>query len=171
MKDTLLPVVVVIALVAGIWYYINVRAQHDASARALSAAAADQGAAVRSVKKKASTISHTPNPGSGAEATPGPVPVAEAEPTPKSFFVEVARPAPPPNPVPTSTLGDVKLGMDATQVVELLGEPKLTAVTTEGGILFETYVYARGPDRVWMIQLRAGRVEARNQASAFIRSP
>jgi hypothetical protein len=168
MKDTLLPVAVVIALVAGIWYYINVRAQHDAIARAFSA---DQGAAAPSVKKKAPTIPHTPKPGRVAEASPGPVPVAEAEPTPKSVFIEVAKPALPPNPVPTGTLGDVKLGMDATQVVELLGEPKLTAVTTEGGILFETYVYAHAPDRVWLIQLRAGRVEARNQASAIIRSP
>lgn len=76
--------------------------------------------------------------------------------------VEVVKPAAPaPIPIPTGTLNDVKPGMQATQVVELLGEPKLTAVTTEKGILLETYVYHEPGDRVWMGPPARRRVETR----------
>jgi hypothetical protein len=57
MKDTLLPIALVITLVAGIWYYINVRAQQDASARAFSATlfgwSASMGAALKRLIRKA----------------------------------------------------------------------------------------------------------------------
>jgi hypothetical protein len=37
------------------------------------------------------------------------------------------------------------VGMDTTRVVELLGEPDLTALKIDRGNLFETYVYKKKP--------------------------
>ena len=49
--------------------------------------------------------------------------------------------------------------MNATRVVELLGEPDLSALTINRGKLFETYVYKEKPGRkLAFIRLEGGRV-------------
>src|ERR1700683_2929019 len=155
MKDILLPVALVLIVVAAIWYYVSLGSQREASARALSASAAEAAATPPAPRKKTPPARHVPKPEPVAEA-------AVVNPDPVVEVVKTAAPAPKPVPIPTGTLNDVKPGMQATQVVDLLGEPKLTAVTTKKGILFETYVYAHAPgDRVWMVCLRGGRVEKR----------
>jgi hypothetical protein len=150
MKDALLPLAFVIIMGAGIWYYISVSAQRDANARALGAASAEQAAPAVPVKKPAPAIRRVTKP----------EPVAEVAPPPESVPVEIAKLSRAPQPVPSGTLSDIKPGMEASQVVDLLGEPKLTTMTADRGGLLETYVYKPG-DRILMIRLRGGRVEAR----------
>ena len=152
MKDILLPLVLITAAIGGTWYYVSVTTKRDANARALSSAPADPPAVTAPQKK------HAP-----IHKAVKPEPVEEAETVaapPRSE--EIVRPVRVPKPVPTGTLSEIKPGMMATQVVDLLGEPKLTAVTIERGTLLETYVYDREPgDGVWLIHLRGGRVDKR----------
>lgn len=154
MKDTVLPVgFIVAALVAGTWYYMSMSAQRDANARAFSVSAAAN-AAPPAVKKAPPVIRRI--------LKPGPVPEVASDPNPVP--VEVAKSAPEPlaRRVHMGSLSDIKPGMEADTVIDLLGEPDLTAVTTDRGSLLATYVYGRDfGRRILMIHLRGGRVEFR----------
>lgn len=152
MKDVLLPLALITAAIGGIWYYVSVTTKRDASARAFSSAPADLPAVTATQKKQAPIHKAVKRE---------PVEQAETVAAPQRPL-EIARPVRVPEPIPTGTLSEIKPGMRATQVVDLLGQPKLTAVTIERGTLLETYVYDREPgDGVWLIHLRGGRVDAR----------
>lgn len=149
MRDILLAVAFIIALVVGIWYFLSVSGTRDANANPSSGSTVTAPVPPPAVKKTPANVRRMPKLKGPAEAAPISTPVY------------VAKPAPPMTPIQTGTVSDVKTGMEASQVVELLGEPRLTALTTEKGSLVETYVYSRKPgDRVWMIRLRGGRVES-----------
>lgn len=146
MRDFLIPLVLILVVVAGVWIYFTQTATHG-------------GPVVATEPVSAATAAPEP-----PKPAPRPKPViakAVEPPAPAPVQVEEkpAAPPPPPKPVPTGTPDQVNPGMEATKVVELLGEPDLTALKINRGNLLETYVYKkkRSPD-VAFIRLEDGRV-------------
>jgi hypothetical protein len=150
MKDALLPIALVVALVAGLWYYFSIGSKNHTEA-AYNPLPADTRAAPPAVKKTPPTVRRAPKPEPAA---------AIEEPVVRPARLEIAKATPPvPKPVPASSVNAVKTGMNSSQVIDLLGEPKLTAITVDKGTLLETYIYERKPPNdVWMIYLRGGLV-------------
>jgi hypothetical protein len=82
--------------------------------------------------------------------------VSQPEPVLTAHKAKVT-PAPPVyNP---AKLENVKTGMAASRVTQLLGEPDLKTLTTDGGSLSETYFYAgKTYDEIGVVRLQDGRV-------------
>jgi hypothetical protein len=129
MKHLLLVMVVCIAIVAGVVWYLNPHATTDlfqpkaaVHVEAPSPATpvvepARKPVIVRHVKRRRATVSR---------AKP-----AEATPNPEPFFTL---------PLP----GDVVTGDEGSEVVGVYGAPALSIATEDSGHLMETYVYGTG---------------------------
>jgi hypothetical protein len=154
MREFLLPAVVALAVIGGIYYGLT----HLTAARVYRAPEPATEAAPpppASPKPEA----HRPRlakPVSKVDEPPAPAPAVKPAPA------QVASVAKPMDPPPTGTPDQVKIGMDSTQVVQLLGKPDLTALSIQRGGLVETYVYKpKARETVSVIQIEDGRVVAR----------
>jgi len=137
-------------MVAGVWVYFQVTATHEgpvpanASIPTESVAPAPPKVAPHFAKPAIARYS------ARTAAPPAPAP-AQVEERPASPT--------PPRSIPTGTPEQVNVGMDATRVVELLGQPDLRALKIDRGNLFETYVYKKNPGQnLAFIRLEGGRV-------------
>ena len=159
MKQLLFPVLIFAALAGGAWWYISNYSYHPygpqtaAAPAEASPAPASKPAPAKSPARIARAASEEPA-ASPAEPAPPPAP-AVAE-------VRNAAPAQPsPQPPPPGALDNVRPGMQEDQVVDLLGQPTLSAMTSDRGRLDETYVYPRRiPGPFALIHMSDGRVVA-----------
>jgi hypothetical protein len=93
------------------------------------------------------------------EEPPTPV-VAAVDPAPK---VEAA---PPPEPRPFPTIDQVTVGVPQAKVVEEYGVPTISTLTSHGGHILESYVYAKDKGRSeTLIRLEDGRVASATSAT------
>jgi hypothetical protein len=142
MRDFFLPLVLILVVVAGVWIYFTETAVHGGPVVATAPGATE------SVPPAPPKVAPHPKPAIAKVVAP-PAPVQE----------QPATPPPPPRPIPTGTPEQVNPGMDATRVVELLGEPDLTALKIDRGNLSETYVYKKkSGQNLAFIRLEDGRV-------------
>jgi hypothetical protein len=130
-RDFLIPLVLILVVVAGVYVYFQVTAVH--------------GGPVATAPASTETVAPEP-----PKPAPHPKPVIAKvveppAPAPVQVEEKPAAPPPPPRPIPTGTPEQVNPGMDAKRVVELLGEPDLTTLKIDRGNLFETYVYEKKP--------------------------
>jgi hypothetical protein len=149
MRDFLLPLVLILVVVAGVWVYFQATATHG-------------GPVVATAPISPDSVAPAPPP----KVSPNPKRVIAristevvAPPAPAPVEYKPASPPPPPRPIPTGTPEQVNVGMEVSKVVELLGEPALTTLKINRGNLFETYVYKKrsGPNLA-LIHLEGGRV-------------
>jgi SmpA / OmlA family len=156
MKDSLLPLLFVIVAVTGVWYFwLRTSGNRVGSAPAEeTTSSAEQSIPATKAKREAhpkhSTPRAAPDDDVTASATdPDPVKAARENPA----LIPVA-----PLYKPTM-LNDVKAGMTASRVVQLLGEPSLKTSTTDNGGLWESYVYSdQTHENIGVVHLRDGRV-------------
>ena len=152
MKDFMLPLVLILVVVAGIWIYFTLSTPHAGPVRAVESSPTDTvvpppPAKPQPQRKRVSAAANY------SEAV---TPVAAPEP-PKSADRHSARPQP--VAVGSGSPEQVKVGMDAGSVVELLGTPDLTALSINRGNLAETYIYKKKPgENLALIHLAGGRV-------------
>ena len=153
MRDFLLPLVLILVVVAGVWVYFLVTATHGGPV--LANAPIPTGSVAPAPPK----VAPHPKPAIARDSARAVAPPAPA-PTPVEAQVEERPASPPPlRPIPTGTPAEVNVGMDTKRVVELLGEPDLTALKIDRGNLFETYVYKKKPGQnLAFIRLEGGRV-------------
>jgi hypothetical protein len=153
MRDFLIPLVLIVVVIAGIWIYLLASSTHAGPVAATTAAPTE--APTLPVAKKAAPhpkLDVARNSATLATASEPAVPPQRIEDKP------AVRPRAP-RPVPTGTPEQVNLGMDVTRVVELLGEPDLTALSIRRGSLSETYIYKKRPGQnLAFIRLEGGRV-------------
>jgi|SRR5579863_138771 len=151
MRDFLIPLVLIVVVIAGVWIYFQTSAAHAGPVIATTASPADTPTPV-APKKAEPHPKHVIARDSSADATPS---VA----APPQVEVKPAAPPPAPRPIPTGTLEQVNPGMEVSKVVELLGEPDLTALSIRRGSLSETYIYKKRPGQnLAFIRLEGGRV-------------
>jgi hypothetical protein len=155
MKTVVLPIVLVAIAVSGGWYLWLQTTERAAGFTAPDATTTAQQSTPAAKSKAAphrrgSTAASAPVLAEPQPVASQPEPVLEAQKTRLS-------PAP---PAYTATkLGDVKTGMVASRVTQLLGEPDLKTLTTNGGSLSEVYFYAgKSYEDIGVIRLRNGRV-------------
>ena len=152
MRDFLIPLVLIVVVVAGIWIYFQATASHGGPVLATAPISTDSLAAA---PPKVAPSPKRAIARSSIEVAARPVPV----PAPAPVKDKPASPPPPQRPIPTGTPEQVNVGMDATRVVELLGVPDLTALKIDRGNLFETYVYKKKTGQnLAFIRLEGGRV-------------
>ena len=148
MRDFLLPLILIVVVVAGVWIYFEVSSPH---AGPVVAAPVSADVAPPPPPKVVPTPKRTiARSAPEVVAPPAPAPVVEKA---------AAPPPPPPRPIPTGTPQQVNPGMEVSKVVELLGAPDLTALAIRRGNLSETYIYRQRPGQnLAMIRLEGGRV-------------
>jgi hypothetical protein len=149
MRDFLLPLILIVVVVAGVWIYFEVISPHAGPVVAAPVAA--------------DTVVPPPPPkvvASPKRTIARSVPEVVAPPAPAPVEVKpAAPPPPPPRAIPTGTPQEVNPGMEVSKVVELLGEPDLTALAIRRGNLSETYIYRQRPGQnIAFIRLEGGRV-------------
>ena len=150
MRDFLLPLVLILVVVAGVWIYFRATATHGGPVLVNAPIPTE------SVAPAPPKVAPHPKPAIARDSARAVAPPASA---PAQVEERPASPPPPPRPIPTGTPEQVNVGMDATRVVELLGEPDLTALKIDRGNLFETYVYKKKPGQnLAFIRLEGGRV-------------
>jgi hypothetical protein len=151
-RDFLPPLVLILVVVAGVWIYFQATGTHFRPVLATEPNSTDSVAPAHpKIAPHPKRAIARNSVGVAAPPAPAPAPAQVKDPP--------ASPSPPPRPIPTGTPEQVNVGMDATRVVELLGEPDLTALTIDRGNLFETYVYKEKPGRnLAFIRLEDGRV-------------
>jgi hypothetical protein len=150
-RDFLIPLVLIVVVIAGVWIYFQTTGAHVGPVLATAPSPADTPTPVAPKKVEPHPKRVTARDTS-AEATPS----VSAPP-----LVEAKLAAPPraPRPIPTGTLEQVNPGMEVSKVVELLGEPDLTALSIRRGSLSETYIYKKKPGQnLAFIRLEGGRV-------------
>ena len=148
MRDFLLPLVLIVVVVAGVWIYFQASSQHAGPVVATAPIATD--------------IAPPPPP----KVVPSPkrtiarsAPEVVAPPAPAPVVEKPVAPPPPPRPIPTGTPQEVNPGMEVSKVVELLGEPDLTALAIRRGNLSQTYIYKeKSSQNLAFIRLEGGRV-------------
>ena len=152
MRDFLIPLVLIVVVIAGVWIYFQTAGAHVGPVLATAPSPADTPAPV-APKKVEPHPKRVTVPDSSANATPSvPAPAPQVE-------VKPAAPAPAPRPIPTGTVEQVNPGMEVSKVVELLGEPDLTALSIRRGSLSETYIYKKKTSQnLAFIRLEGGRV-------------
>lgn len=160
MKDLLLPLVALIAVVAVVYFFwtgpmaptIPDRTAEVIAATAPPVAAPPQPAkAARAVKQAAAV----PEP--AVTSTPESIVSALAQPAAVDISPESAALQPAARPIVNPA--DVSIGMPSRRVVELLGNPSLKTATIRNGSLLETYIYTNTAQGEFVrIQLRGGRV-------------
>jgi hypothetical protein len=149
MRDFLLPLVLILVVVAGVWVYFQATATRGGPVVATAPISPDS-----VVPAPPSKVAPNPKRVIARSSTE-----FVAPPAPAPVEYKPASPPPPPRPIPTGTPEQVNVGMDATRVVELLGEPDLTALKIDRGNLLETYVYKKKPGQnLAFIRLESGRV-------------
>ena len=147
MRDFLLPLILIVVVVAGVWIYFEASSPHAGPV----------------VAAPVSTESVAPAPPPKAPPPKRVIarsaPEVVAPPAPAPVEVKPAAPPPPPRPIPTGTPQQVNPGMEVSKVVELLGEPDLTALAIRRGNLSETYIYRQRPGQsIALIRLEGARV-------------
>jgi len=149
MRDFLLPLVLILVVVVGVWVYFQVTATHG------GLVPANASIPTESVAPAPPKVAPHPKPAIARDSARAAEPPA---PAPAQVEERPASP-PPPRSIPTGTPDQVNVGMDATRVVELLGQPDLRALKIDRGNLFETYVYKKNPGQnLAFIRLEGGRV-------------
>jgi hypothetical protein len=144
----LLPLVLILVVVAGVWVYFQATATHGGPVLTNAPIPTE------SVAPAPPKVAPHPKPAIARESAR-----VEAPPAPVQVEERPATPPPPPRPIPTGTPEQVNVGMDVSKVVELLGEPDLTALKIDRGNLLETYVYKKKPGQnLAFIRLESGRV-------------
>jgi hypothetical protein len=111
MRDFLLPLVLILVVVAGVWIYFQATATHGGPVLANAPIPAE------SVAPAPPKVAPHPKPAIARDSARAAAPPATA---PAQVEERPASP-PPPRPIPTGTPEQVNVGMDATRVVELLG--------------------------------------------------
>jgi hypothetical protein len=148
MRDFLLPLILIVVVVAGVWLYFEVGSPHAGPVVA-APVAADSVVPPSPPKVVASPKRTIARSAPEAVEPPAPAPVVE----------KPAAPPPPPRPIPTGTPQEVNPGMEVSKVVELLGEPDLTALAIRRGNLSQTYIYKeKSSQNLAFIRLEGGRV-------------
>jgi hypothetical protein len=152
MRDFLIPLVLIVVVVGGVWFYLETSATHAGAVVATAPSSADV--------PPPPPPKVQPHPKRAIAQNSAEVAAASAPaPTPVQVEVKPAAPPPPPQPVPTGTPDQVNPGMEVSKVVELLGQPDLTALSIRRGSLSETYVYKKKPGQnLAFIRLEGGRV-------------
>jgi hypothetical protein len=152
MRDFLIPLVLIVVVIAGVWIYFLTFGAHAGPVLATTSSPTDTPTPVAPKKVE-------PHPKrvlareSSTNATPS---VLSA---PPQVEAKLAAPPKAPRPIPTGTLEQVNPGMEVSKVVELLGEPDLTALSIRRGSLSETYIYKKRPGQnLAFIRLEGGRV-------------
>ena len=151
MRDFLIPLVLIVVVIAGVWIYFETSLTH-AGPVATAPPATDTGVPppppkALPVPKRA--IARSADLAAAPAPTLAPAQVEEKQ----------AAPPPAPRPIPTGTLEQVNPGMEVSKVVELLGEPDLTALSIRRGSLSETYIYKKKTSQnLAFIRLESGRV-------------
>jgi hypothetical protein len=152
MRDFLLPLVLIVVVVGGVWIYLQATATHGGPVLATEpVSAASVAPAPPKVEPHPKRAIARNSAGAAAPSAPAPAP-AQVENKPASA-------PPPPRPIPTGTPEQVNVGMDVAKVVELLGEPDLTALAIRRGSLSQTYIYREKTGQALaFIRLEGGRV-------------
>lgn len=153
------PIVIFAALAGVAWWYISNYSYHPYGPQSAPASAE----ASPAPPSKPAPPKSAPRIAPAAPEKPAESP-AEPAPQPAPAVAEVRKAAPPepaPQPPPPGALDNVRPGMQENQVVELLGQPTLSAMTSDRGRLAETYVYPRRiPGPFALIHMSDGRVVA-----------
>src|SRR5690242_9592025 len=151
MRDFLIPLVLIVVVVAGVWLYLETTASHAGAVVATVPASTDLPAPPPKLQPHPKRASAQNSAEVAAASVPAPAPVKVEE--------KPAAPPPPPRPIPTGTPDQVNPGMEVSKVVELLGQPDLTALSIRRGSLSETYIYKKKPGQnLAFIRLEGGRV-------------
>jgi hypothetical protein len=151
MRDFLIPLVLIVVVVAGVWIYFQTAGAHVGPVLATAPSPADTPTPV-APKKVEPHPKRVIAPDSSADAK---IPVS----APPQVEAKLSAPPPAPRPIPTGTVEQVNPGMEVSKVVELLGEPDLTALSIRRGSLSETYIYKKKPGQnLAFIRLEGGRV-------------
>ena len=161
MRDFLLPLVLILVVVAGVWVYFQATATRGGPVVATAPISPDSVAPARPPKVAPKPKHVIARSSTEVVAPPAPAPVEykPASPPPAPVEYKPASPPPPPRPIPTGTPEQVNVGMDVSKVVELLGEPDLTTLKINRGNLFETYIYKKkSGTNLALIHLEGGRV-------------
>jgi hypothetical protein len=148
MRDFLLPLVLIVVVVAGVWIYFQASSPHAGPVVAAPVSAESVAPAPPPKAPPPKRVIARSVPEVVAPAAPAPVVEKPAAPPP-----------PPPRPIPTGTPQEVNTGMEVSKVVELLGEPDLTALAIRRGNLSQTYIYKeKSSQNLAFIRLEGGRV-------------
>jgi hypothetical protein len=107
MRDFLLPLVLILVVVAGVWIYFQATATHGGPVLANAPIPAE------SVAPAPPKVAPHPKPAIARDSARAAAPPATA---PAQVEERPASP-PPPRPIPTGTPEQVNVGMDATRVV------------------------------------------------------
>jgi hypothetical protein len=154
MRDFLLPLVLIVVVVGGVWIYLQATTTHGGPV--LSTASISPDSVAPAPPKVVPSPKRTIARNSAVDAAPS---VPAPAPAPPQVEVKPATPPPAPRPIPTGTPEQVNPGMDVSKLVELLGEPDLTALSIRRGSLSETYIYKKKPGQdLAFIRLEGGRV-------------
>jgi hypothetical protein len=152
MRDFLIPLVLIVVVIAGVWIYFETSLTH-AGPVATVPPATDTGVPPPPPKKVVPSPKRAIARSADLAAPPAPTLV------PAQVEEKPAAPPRAPRPIPTGTVEQVNPGMEVSKVVELLGEPDLTALSIRRGSLSETYIYKRKlGQNLAFIRLEGGRV-------------
>ena len=150
MRDFLIPLVLIVVVIAGVWIYFQTAGAHVGPVLATAPSPADTPAPVAPKK-----VEHPKRVIARDSTADAKIPVS----APPQLEAKLAAPPKAPRPIPTGTLEQVNPGMEVSKVVELLGEPDLTALSIRRGSLSETYIYKKKPGQnLAFIRLEGGRV-------------
>jgi hypothetical protein len=151
MRDFLIPLVLIVVVIAGVWIYFLTTGAHAGPVLARTASPTDTPTPVAPKK-----VEPHPKRAIARETSADATPSVSA---PPQVEAKLAAPPKAPRPIPTGTLEQVNTGMEVSKVVELLGEPDLTALSIRRGSLSETYIYKKRPGQnLAFIRLEGGRV-------------
>ena len=150
MRDFLIPLVLIVVVIAGVWIYFQTAGAHVGPVLATAPSPADTPTPVAPKK-----VEHPKRVIARDSTADAKIPVS----APPQLEAKLAAPPKAPRPIPTGTLEQVNPGMEVSKVVELLGEPDLTALSIRRGSLSETYIYKKKPGQnLAFIRLEGGRV-------------
>jgi hypothetical protein len=150
MRDFLIPLVLIVVVIAGVWIYFQTAGAHVGPVLATAPSPADTPTPVAPKK-----VEHPKRVIARDSTADAKIPVS----VPPQVEAKLAAPPKAPRPIPTGTLEQVNPGMEVSKVVELLGEPDLTALSIRRGSLSETYIYKKKPGQnLAFIRLEGGRV-------------
>jgi cytoskeletal protein RodZ len=154
MKNVFLPVLLVAAAVTGVWYLWMQTARTQTGFTTPDATTSEQ-PSTPAAKARTADLHQRSSTTRSAAATEESA-VSQTEPVLMPHKT-VATPAPP--LYSPAKLENVKAGMAASSVTQLLGQPDLKTLTTDGGSLSETYFYAgKTYDEIGVVRLQDGRV-------------
>ena len=155
----LFPILLFAAIAGAAWWYIANYSYHPYGPQTASASA--EASPAPSPKPVPAKSPARVAPAAHEEPAAAPVEPAPQPAPPVAEVRTVAPPQPSPQPPPPGALDNVRPGMPENQVLDLLGQPTLSAMTSDRGRLNETYVYPRKvPGPFALIHMSDGRVVA-----------